>query len=140
MALRETLQVLNRMVADGVISRYAISGAVAAFYYIEASSTDDLDVLVSFDSVTTRRVSGLVTLEPIIAYLNDLGYSEWRKEGLAVEGWPVQFLPVANDLSADALENAVSVELEFTPGEGSISTRILSAEHVISTYNPVSGH
>ena len=36
------------MEADGVIGRYAIAGAVAAYNYIEPTLTEDLDILVSF--------------------------------------------------------------------------------------------
>jgi hypothetical protein len=131
MAMKDTLRVLNKMVRDGVIARYAISGAVAAYYYVEASSTDDLDVLVSFDGFTTPA-TGLISLEPIVAYLGELGHTEWRKEGMVVEGWPVQFLPVSDDLSADALKNAITLDLAFTPGDGNVPVSILTAEHLIA--------
>lgn len=42
--MKETLQVLNQMVADGVIDGYVIGGAIAATYYLEPIDTDDLDV------------------------------------------------------------------------------------------------
>jgi hypothetical protein len=87
MGMRDTIRVLNEMVSDGVITRYAIGGAVAAYNYIEAASTDDLDVLVSFDGFETSSASGLVTLGPIIDYLASKGYDEWQKEGIVVEGW-----------------------------------------------------
>ena len=35
MSLKQTIDVLNRMEADGVIGRYCKSGAFAAFYYVE---------------------------------------------------------------------------------------------------------
>jgi hypothetical protein len=65
---------------------------VAALNYIEPTVTEDLDILVSFDR---ERKSGLVTLGPIVGYLAEAGYQEWRNEGVLVGGWPVQFLPVA---------------------------------------------
>jgi hypothetical protein len=132
MSMRLTLDVLNRMTQAGVIARYAIGGAVAAFYYVEASTTDDLDVLVSFEAFATPGKSGLVTIAPIAAYLQTQGYADWRKEGLLIEGWPVQFLPVSDDLSAEALERAVEVRLDFTPGDAETPTRILAAEHVVA--------
>jgi hypothetical protein len=133
MSMSDTIGVLNQMVNDGVISRYAIGGAVAAYAYVEASSTEDLDVLVSFDGFETSSKVGLVTLGPIISYLADAGFSEWRQEGVVVHGWPVQFLPVSNPLSAESLEEAVVVDLEFVSGKEKIQTRILSAEHVMAT-------
>jgi hypothetical protein len=37
--MRQTLDVLNAMEADGVIDRYAMAGAVAAYNYIEPGHT-----------------------------------------------------------------------------------------------------
>jgi hypothetical protein len=133
MAIKETLEVINAMEADGVIGRYAIAGAVAAYNYIEPAVTDDLDILISFDVAPHRAQSGLVTLAPIFDYLMARGYDEHRKEGLVIEGWPVQFLPVANDLEAEALAAAQEVEIEINETVGSVRTRILRAEHIVAT-------
>jgi hypothetical protein len=133
MAMKDTITVLNRMVSDKVVARYAIGGAVAAYNYIEAATTDDLDVLVSLDRFESTLGSGLITLGPIISYLAGLGYSAWENEGLMIEGWAVQFLPVSNALSLEALQQAVDVELMFSPSDPVISTRVLSAEHVMAT-------
>ncbi len=132
MALKQTIDVLNEMAAEGVIESYAIGGAVAAFYYIEASSTDDLDILISFDNRSGGGAAGLVTLGPIVDYLSARGFAEWRHEGIVISGWPVQFLPVADSLDDEALKEAPAVELEVTPGEPSVATRLLSAEHVMA--------
>jgi len=130
MKMLESIEVLNDMVKDGIIGRYAISGAVAAYNYIEASFTEDLDILVSFDNKDSVTVTGLVTLGPIVSYLANHGYSEWHKEGLMIGGWAVQFLPVANDLDAEALDKAEEVEL-FP--ESPLLTRILRPEHLVAT-------
>jgi hypothetical protein len=118
------------MVADGVVGTYAIGGAVAAYNYIEPTLTEDLDIIVSLDGGTTQ--SGLVTLTPIISYLSAKGYTEFNKEGIVIDGWPVQFLPVASPLDAESLADASNIDLEM-PDEGNIPTRILSAEHVMAT-------
>jgi hypothetical protein len=130
MGIKQTLEMINRMEADGVIGRYAMAGAVAAFNYIEPAVTDDLDILVSFNEPSNRPKSGLITLAPIFAYLKTKGYAEHRKESLVIEGWPVQFLPVANDLDAEALAQAQEVEIR--EAEGSVRTRILRAEHLLA--------
>lgn len=131
MAMEGTLGVINRMETDGIIGRYAIGGAVAAFNYIEVSTTDDLDILVSFDDAPGTVASGLITLGPLTAYLADRGYSEWRKEGVVIDGWPVQFLPVANDLDAEALAEAQDIILDVNP-DVRVPTRVLSAEHLMA--------
>jgi hypothetical protein len=44
--VKETLETINNMQADGVIGQYAIGGAVGATFYLEPSATIDLDVFV----------------------------------------------------------------------------------------------
>lgn len=112
---------------------YAIGGAIAAYNYVEASATEDLDILVSFDKEEHRSVSGLVTLGPIVTYLFERGYTEFRAEGILVEGWPVQFLPVADELDAESLRDAAEIELVVNSQEGAVRTRILQPEHIIAT-------
>jgi hypothetical protein len=118
--------------ANGVIGRYAMAGAVAAYNYIEPTVTDDLDILISFKEVSDRPESGLITLARIFAYLNAKGYEEHRKEGFVIEGWPVQFLPIASDLDAEALAQAQEVEIQLNEAEGSVLTRILRPEHLVA--------
>jgi len=120
------------MVRDGIVRRYAIAGAVAAIYYIEVSSTDDLDVLVSFDPEDTKISSGLITLTPIVDYLSRRGYSEFRHEGILVEGWPIQFLPVSGTLDAEALTHAAEVELVMPSSNAMTKTFVLRAEHLVA--------
>jgi hypothetical protein len=80
--MAETFDVLNDLVTQNVIQTYAIAGAVAAYNYIEPTVTDDFDILVSFD--TTRF--GLVSLGPILTALRAMGYTQFRNEGIVVEG------------------------------------------------------
>jgi hypothetical protein len=63
--LKSTLQVINGMVADGIIQKYAVAGAVAALNYIEPTLTQDLDVLISFDDLEGGH-SKLDPLAPLI--------------------------------------------------------------------------
>jgi hypothetical protein len=131
--MKSAFQVINRMVADGAIESYAVAGAVAALNYIEPALTDDLDILISVNDPANQSASGLVSLEPVFAYLRQAGYTEFRKEGIVIEGWPVQFLPVANDLDAESLAQAVEVEIEIGSGAPPIKVRTLRAEHVVAT-------
>jgi hypothetical protein len=129
--LKSALQVINGMVVDGIIKKYAVAGAVAALNYIEPAVTQDLDILVSFDDFC--EPSGLATLEPLISYLRDRGYTDFENEGIVIEGWPVQFLPVANDLDAEGLNEAVEVEIELGSGSAPIRITTLTAEHIVAT-------
>lgn len=133
MGMKQTLDVINRMEVDGIIGRYAIAGAVAAYNYVEPSVTDDLDILTAFDAPEGRPRSGLITLGPILSYLSQKGYSEFRNEGVLIEGWTVQFIPVADDLDAEALARAEEVDIEIDPHQGSVKTRVLRPEYIVAT-------
>lgn len=131
MSLKATLDVINDMERDGIVGKYAIAGAVAAIYYVEVASTDDLDILVSFDNASMVRASGLVTIAPILSYLRERGFDEFRHEGIVVHGWPVQFLPVASDLDREALAAADIESLRLN--EGTVRTRVMKPEHIVAT-------
>jgi len=126
--MNATLRVINKLVEDGIIRSYAIAGAVGALYYLEPVATADLDILISVDEMKQPK-SGLVTIEPILAYLRKAGYADFKDEGVLIEGWPVQFLPVASDLDAEGLDKAIEFEM---PDEPPIKVRVLRAEHLVA--------
>jgi len=132
MGMKQTLDVINRMEADGIIGRYAIAGAVAAYNYIEPTLTEDLDILVSFDRAQGGARSGLILLSPILTYLKARGYDQFRNEGVLIEGWPVQFIPVSSDLDAEALAQAEPIDLQIS-ADVTVMTRVLRPEHLIAT-------
>ncbi|MCI0541193.1 MAG: hypothetical protein L0Z50_38820 [Verrucomicrobiales bacterium] len=103
MNIKDTIAAINLMQADGIIQRYAIGGAVGATFYLEPIATVDVDVFVSLQS---EAGSLLVSPEPLFDYLKARGGS-MDGEYIIVAGWPVQFLPAANALVAEALEQAV---------------------------------
>jgi hypothetical protein len=133
MGMKQTLDVVNRMEADGIIGRYAIAGAVAAYNYVEPALTDDLDILIAFEASQAQPQSSLVTLGPLLTYLKSKGYSEFQREAILIEGWAVQFIPVASDLDAEALAKSEPVDLEINPTEGSVKTRVLGPEYIVAT-------
>jgi hypothetical protein len=119
--MKETLKLLNRMVRDGVIEGYAIGGAVAAIYYLEPFGTADLDIFVQVDAAG----SGLMILAPIYQYLTERGF-EARGESVHVEGLPVQFLPVFNPLTEEAVERAITIKFSR------VTTRVMRPEHLVA--------
>jgi hypothetical protein len=119
--MRETLKVLNRMVRDGVIAAYAIGGAVAAIYYVEPFDTADLDIFVQFKQAS----SDLDILTPIYEYLLARGYKA-QGEFIYIEGLPVQFLPVYNPLTEEAVARAQAITY------ARIRTRVMRAEHLVA--------
>lgn len=121
--MKATIQVINRMRADGIIGDYAIGGAVGATFYAEPSETKDIDVFVAFKPAPGLLI---ITLTPIYDYLRKLGYTEFKDEGIVVEGWPVQFLPVSDALDDEALAQAAETELEGVP------VRVMQPEHLVA--------
>lgn len=120
--MRATLKVINRMKADGVIGEYAIGGAVGATFYLEPSSTLDIDVFVTLEPPPG---SALLTLAPVYEHLASCGYRA-QGEHVLIEGWPVQFLPSEGALGGEALKQAMETEAEGVP------TRVIRAEHLVA--------
>ena len=120
MGIKEVIETINRMQADGVIERYAIGGAVGATFYLEPVATLDIDVFVEFHIPPGSQI---VSPEPIFKYLRDHG-CKMEAEYVVIAGWPVQFLPAGTALLQEALAAAVEKDVEGTPA------RVLTAEHI----------
>src|SRR6266404_4489733 len=101
--MKTTLQVINQMQADGVIGKYAIAGAVGATFYLEPSATLDIDIFISIEKAPG---SSLISIAPIYDYLTSRG-GKIEKEYIIIGDWPVQFLPPADALDQEALDQAV---------------------------------
>lgn len=117
--MEATLNVLNELEKEGVISRYAIGGAVGAIFYMEPFLTYDLDVFV----LLPQTAGGLLTLEPIYEALRQRGF-ETEGECVLIAGMPVQFLPAYNALLEEALAGAREEHYAET------TTRVLRPEHL----------
>ncbi len=119
--MKETLEAINQMQADGVIGRYAIGGAVGATFYLAPAATVDLDVFVTIPDQDAL----LVSLAPIYEYLTARG-GRVQDEYIVVGNWPVQFLTPGNSLEREAVTEAITTEV------GGVTTRVMSAEHLMA--------
>ena len=118
--MERTFAVINQMVVDGVIENYAVAGAIGAMFYVEPFSTKDLDVFIlTPEDQTILEIPGL-------KYLKSRGYTEWRNEGIVIEGWPVQFMPAANPLEREAYENAQQRDVN------GVTVRVVLPEHLVA--------
>jgi len=108
------------MVADGVFENYAVAGAIGAMFYVEAFATADIDVFVlpSEDRIIIEL--------PGWEYLKARGYTKVEKEGIVVEGWPVQFLPATTPLEREAYTKAQTLNVEEVP------VRVARPEHLVA--------
>ena len=130
MSLRNTIEVVTKLADRGAIQQYAIAGAVAALNYIQPALTEDLDILVSI-SHFEKRPSGLILLAPIEKALAEMGYTGRTDLGYMIEGWPVQFLPVASELDEEALERAIELNINLAD-DPPLRARCLRAEHLVA--------
>jgi hypothetical protein len=107
--MNELAALLNDMVARGVITDYAVFGAVAQMRYTEAVATQDADVLVALP-----EPDALDLLSRIYAFCEERGY---RPEGEAVRigDWPAQFIPAFSDLTEAAIRDAETGDLDGVP-------------------------
>ena len=120
--MKETFKVISAMVEDGVMESYAVGGAIGAMFYVEAFATQDIDIFVLMPEAAN---SLLVSLDPYAAYLAQKGYA-MKGEGFEIEGWLVQFVPVYNELIAEAYREAEYQYIDDTP------VRVMLAEYLVA--------
>lgn len=120
--MKKTLQVINNLKKKGVINDYAIGGAVASFFYLEATLTEDLDIFIHIDSEGYK----IIDLSPLFASLAEEGYSEFKREGIIIDKWPVQFLPTTAELEKEALGKASNEIIENE------EVRVFTAEYLMA--------
>ncbi len=119
--MKKALQTLNDLEAAGLVTRYAIGGAMGLAFYTEAALTYHLDVFVLLPPASRQ----LVALTPIYEFLKARGCGE-RQEHVLIAGLPVQFLPAFDPLVEEGLREAVDKTFTDVP------TRVLRLEHLMA--------
>lgn len=122
-SFEDTLRALNELKADGVITEYAIAGAMALVFWIEPVPTYDLDVLVFLPDPT----GPIVSLDRIYEWAKKRDY-RIDKEHIVIGGIPVQFLPAHNKIADEAIETAVAMPY------GNVTVRVVRPEYLIALY------
>lgn len=120
MGFRTVFTDLDAAVAAGVVTRYALGGAVGATFYIEPAATEDIDVFVVLDPPPGRLI---VSLDAVFEFLSTRG-ARVDGEHVVIGSWPVRFLPATSTLQRDALAEARIVNVEDQP------VQVVSAEHL----------
>ena len=116
--MKELVRLLHDLLGDGVVTSYALFGAVAQMRYTEAVTTLDVDILV-----VLPEPDRLDALSGIYAYCASRGYGA-EGEAIRVSAWPAQFVPVFSPLTQEAVELAEEAELEGT------LVRVVGAAHL----------
>lgn len=117
--MKQTLQVLLQLRGEGVLAQFAVGGAVAASFYIEAVATEDLDIFAFLQ----RSPGGLLMLTPLYERLKELGASV-QNEHVLIHGWPVQILPAYTPLVEEAVSSAQEQEYR------GLKVPVVTADHL----------
>lgn len=88
-------------------------------YYTEPVLTYDLDIFFS------PIEEGIDILSPIYKYLREKGYKP-QGEHVLIEGVPVQFIPVYNELVREAVKNSAKVNY------GRMRTQVVGLEYLVA--------
>ncbi|MFA5135504.1 MAG: hypothetical protein WC505_07000 [Patescibacteria group bacterium] len=97
---------LNDLIAQGVITDYALGGSVAFMFYCQPFLTNDTDFFVQMPG------SGLlVSLSPIYAYAAEHNFP-LDHEHIVVDDEPVQIIPAPSPLYDEAIATAQQRTIE----------------------------
>ncbi len=116
--MKEVAILLNDMVAHGVITDYAVFGAIAQMRYTEAVATLDADILVAVPDPNRIDV-----LSPIYEFCKTRGYHP-EGEAIRIGDWPVQFVPAYDALTTAAMQCA---EADHVNG---VSLRVVGPDYL----------
>ncbi len=107
---------------DGVVTDYALGGAMALVFWSEPVPTFDIDVFVLLETK-----SSLVSLGPVYAWARKHGYRE-EAEHILIGGIPVQVIPAHNQLAEEAIAAAAELDYDGQP------VRVIRPEYLIALY------
>jgi hypothetical protein len=117
------LSAVERLKREGVITDYAIGGAMAIVFWTEPVPTFDLDVFIVLQSDSSL----IVSLDPIYRWAEAHGHSS-DHEHILIAGIPVQFIPSHSPLADEAIEQAATIDYDGLP------VRVILPEHLIALY------
>ncbi len=120
--MQAVCDVLEQLVGEGTLRHYAISSATADFHG-EPLATRDVDVFVFIKSPPG---SLLVTLEPLFSRLGEIGFTEFEKKSILIQGFPVQFRAASPGLETEAAESALVTEW------GNYRIRVIRPEYLVA--------
>lgn len=116
--MKAVARLLNEMTAEGILTDYAVFGAVAQMRYTEAVVTMDVDVLV-----VLPEEQGLDILRSVYEFCRRRGL-EPQGEAIRVGDWPVQFVPAFSTLTEGAVRHADQAEIE------GVSVRVVRPDYL----------
>ena len=123
--LGDVVDVVDEMADGGIISDYAIGGAVAAILHNEPFSTFDLDI---FFLINDPSGSFVLDMSKIYDFVRSKGL-EFDHEFIIINGWPVQFVEASHDaLWAEGIQKAEIMKIDGR------DVRVIDAEHLAAMW------
>jgi hypothetical protein len=116
------LRAIERLKEEGVVTEYAVGGAMALVFWSEPIPTFDIDVFVDL-----RSGGPLISLAAVYEWARRLGYPE-EAEHIVIAGIPVQVIPAPDALAEEAIATAAELEYEGQP------VRVIRPEFLIAMY------
>ena len=110
------------MKTEGVVTEYAIGGAMAVVFWAEPIPTFDLAVFVLLPTSSL-----LVSMAPIYEWARRNGFQE-EAEHILIAGVPVQVIPAHSALEEEAIRTAADLDYEGVP------VRVIRPEYLIALY------
>ena len=123
--LGAVIDVLEDMQDGGIISKYAVGGAVAAILHYEPVSTVDLDIFFFLAEPPTGLI---LSLEKIYDYArqNDFPFD---KDFINIRGWLVQFVEASHSpLWTEAVETAATMIIDDR------AIKVIDREHLAAMW------
>lgn len=117
--MRGVFEAANQLVAEGVITSYAIGGAIGASFYLEAGATEDVDIF--FHAASPRPFQELA---PIYEHLQAKGFP-LKREFVVIDDWDVQFL-----MAADGSIESEAVQAANTMQAFGVDVRVMMPEYL----------
>ncbi|MBI2215354.1 MAG: hypothetical protein HYU52_17015 [Acidobacteria bacterium] len=121
MGFRDALAAISELRDAGVVTEYAVGGAMAMVFWSEPVATYDLDVFVLLPPGSGL----LVSLSPIYEWAKAHDYAI-RQEHIIIGGVPVQVIPAHNALAEEAVREAETIDYEGA------AVRVIRPEHLIA--------
>jgi hypothetical protein len=121
--MEKAFKVINEMSKKGILTDYAICGAVATIYYTEPFDTYDVDIFF-----IPPEKEKMIILTPFYDWLLKEKKYKAHKEYILIGETPVQFVPTATFLEEEAVKNAVEVVYK------EMKLKILRPEYLIAVF------
>ncbi len=121
--MERAFKVISGMYKQGILTDYAICGAVALMYYTEPFATLDIDIFF-----IPSEKDKIIVLTPFYDYLiKKRGYKTF-KEYVMIEETPLQFIPTSNELEKEAVKNAIKIKYK------DIELKIVRIEYLVAIF------